>query len=193
MPEPRFSLYFYGDRALELLSTSFSLPAHNLKIACHRGRTPGAYQSTGSFQWSKAVQGVCHLMMVAALLSKRGGPAKAQILGMAGSVAQSLDYAISKQPIWLIDMFGCDSKGESFARRLFHRGNSGRKFAGPVTVCLNHKFLPYSEIEVTVNDTLVTEVDELDACLQSLASLESDDKEQKRERGVAVTTYPMFP
>jgi len=43
---------------------------------------------------------------------------QAHLEGEMGSLAASLDYAISKKPIWLLDMFGINSDGKAKIRPL---------------------------------------------------------------------------
>ena len=71
-----------------------------------RGKSGGAYRSAGSFQWTSAVRGLAFLLVQTVLI-----PESAVLEGGAGTLAASLDYAISKQPMWLTEMFGCDQRG----------------------------------------------------------------------------------
>lgn len=61
----------------------------------------------------------------------------ATIEGDKDSLAASLDYALSKQPAWLNDMFGIGAAGDARLRDLIARTNSGRIRPGPVTLSLN--------------------------------------------------------
>jgi hypothetical protein len=111
-----------------------------------RGKTGGAFRTAGSFQWTSAVRALGLLMARTSL-----DPQSAMIEGYGGSLAASLDYALSKQPVWLADMFGCDPKGTCLARRMILRTNPERKRPGPVVLAVNHVYLPGSSIEVFVN------------------------------------------
>jgi hypothetical protein len=75
--------------------------------------------------------------------------------GEAKSPAASLDYALTKQPNWLVDMFGVFPSGNSQARRLFHVTNSHRKRGGPVSISLNSHVCPKEGIEVIVDGRTV--------------------------------------
>ncbi len=108
-----------------------------------RGKTGGAFRHAGSFQWTSAVKALGLLVAKAAL-----NPQNSTIQGLGGSLASSLDYALSKQPIWVTDMFGCDQQGISFARRLILRTNPERKRPGPVVLAVNYVYLPATSIEV---------------------------------------------
>jgi hypothetical protein len=70
------------------------------------------------------------------------------IKGCGGSLAASLDYAISKQPMWLTEMFGCDQSGISLIRRMILRTNPERKRPGPTVLSLNERFMPVAAISI---------------------------------------------
>ena len=108
-----------------------------------RGKSAGAYGGAGSFQWTSAVKGLSLLAVRA--VSKIQEPF---ISGSAGSLAASLDYAISKQPLWLTEMFGCDQAGVSLLRRMILRTNPERKRPGPVILSFNQKFMPLARIVI---------------------------------------------
>jgi hypothetical protein len=95
-------------------------------------------------------------------------PEDARIQGEGGSLAASLDYALSKQPEWLTDLFGCDHEGVSYARRLILRTNPERKRPGPVVLALNFVYLPISSIEVYVSGKIASS-EQLAALLTSLS------------------------
>jgi hypothetical protein len=116
-----------------------------------RGKTGGAFRSAGSFQWTSAVRALGLLLAQTAANSQ-----SSTIQGHAGSLAASLDYALSKQPVWVAEMFGCDQQGISYARRLFLRTNPERKRPGPVVLGVNHVYLPPSAIEVYIEGALCT-------------------------------------
>jgi hypothetical protein len=86
--------------------------------------------------------------MTLLLISSRLDEGRTVLAGARGSSIASLDYAISKQPCWLTDMFGTDSFGISLVRRLILRTNPERKRPGPVFLSLNTRYLDPSMIEV---------------------------------------------
>jgi hypothetical protein len=116
-----------------------------------RGKTGGPFRAAGSFQWTSAVKALA-LLITRTVLS----PADGLLRGGGNSLAASLDYAISKQPLWLTEMFGCDQQGTSLARRLILRTNPERKRPGPVTLGINQLYLNPSSISVYVNGKLTT-------------------------------------
>ena len=119
-----------------------------------RGKTGGAFRSAGSFQWTSAVKALSLLLTQTA-----ANPQTANIQGLAGSLAASLDYALSKQPVWVAEMFGCDQQGISFARRMILRTNPERKRPGPVVLAVNQVYLPSIAIEVFVDGKLCSGVE----------------------------------
>jgi hypothetical protein len=111
-----------------------------------RGKTGGAFRSAGSFQWTSAVKALSLLML------KTASSDEQQVLrGEGNSLASSLDYAISKQPQWLAEMFGCDHLGICFIRRCILRTNPERKRPGPVTLAMNLSYLPAASIEINID------------------------------------------
>ncbi len=144
-------LYFEMDQLTEVM---FRENAGDEERRTIRGKTGGAFRYAGSFQWTSAVKALSLLLTRAALY-----PQNSAIQGHVGSLAASLDYAISKQPAWITEMFGCDQQGISFARRLILRTNPERKRPGPVVLAVNHVYLPQVAIEVFVNGTKCSESD----------------------------------
>ena len=106
-----------------------------------RGKQSGAFRNAGSFQWTSAVRGLALLVVRTAARFEQ--PA---IEGEARSVTASLDYAISKQPVWLTEMFGCDRLGTSLIRRMVLRTNPERKRPGPTTLAINERYMPAEAI-----------------------------------------------
>ena len=111
-----------------------------------RGKSGGAYRSAGSFQWTSAVRGLAFLLVQTALI-----PESAVLEGGAGSLAASLDYAISKQPMWLTEMFGCDQSGICTMRRMILRTNAERKRPGPTVLAVNQRYLPVEAMSIYAN------------------------------------------
>lgn len=126
----------------------------------------------GTFTWSAAVQALCILLLrhcassvqassprpsSSPSASSNGGTLDLQLTGAGGSIsgaqntaAASLDYALTKQPAWLLDMFGTTAGGISKARSLFKRLNPERKRAGPVVVAVNAQALLPEDISIFI-------------------------------------------
>lgn len=130
-----------------------------------RGKTSGPLREAGSFQWTAAVKGLA-LLIVRTCACQEG----TLLMGEKDSLASSLDYAISKQPIWLTEMFGCDAQGSSLAKRMILRTNPERKRPGPVILGVNQLFLRPSEIAIYSHGKLCGE-EQLRTLLHQLESL----------------------
>lgn len=130
----------------ELIEVVFQENPSNEPRVCVRGKTAGPNRSAGSFQWTSAVKALSLLAVKTALM-----PDNAILRGDGHSLAASLDYAISKQPMWLSEMFGWDTKGVSLTRRLILRTNPERKRPGPVTLGINQVYLSPSAITILIN------------------------------------------
>ena len=133
----------------ELTEVQFQDSVHGNFRRSVRGKTGGPFRTAGSFQWTSAVKALALL-----LIKTKSAPMEALLRGDANSLAASLDYAISKRPVWLTDMFGCDQQGISFARRLILRTNPERKRPGPVTLGINQMYISTDSITVYVNGKL---------------------------------------
>lgn len=149
-------LEFHGKNP-ELTKTLFRENTGTVQIAV-RGKTPGAHKDAGTFQWSSAVRALSLLLTKAALLGRgERHESNAGLRGYAGSVAASLDYAISKEPSWIIEMFGIEKSGRSRIRKLIKRTNAERKLPGPVMLVLNTAHLPLSAITIWWNGARVVD------------------------------------
>lgn len=132
-----------------------------------RGKSAGAYRGAGTFQWSSAVRGMACLFLRAKMLDEdiRLEP---MLSGGAHSIAASLDYALTKQPGWLVEMFGSYPSGKAQARRLFNVTNSHQKRGGPVSISLNSHVCPKRCIEVVLNGCSVDSPALLQTMLDSI-------------------------
>lgn len=141
----KLSLFFLSN---ELVTVEFRIATGEVRRSV-RGKSSGAKPAAGSFQWTSAVKGF-------ALLATRTAAhfRPAVLEGNAKSLAASLDYAITKQPIWLLDMFGCDRLGGSLIRRMILRNNSERKRSGPTTLAINESYLSADDILIFSNHKL---------------------------------------
>lgn len=124
-----------------LNQTTFSHPLLAQRLVSVRGAM--APQNTGTFRWSSGVRALTLLLTKQALLleaRKYGVPDSPPVAihGYQNSLAASLDYAISKQPLWLQDMFGMTPQGLPIVKLLLKRMNPDRKRPGPVTVFIQN-------------------------------------------------------
>jgi hypothetical protein len=155
-----FRLNFAGSSRPELYETEFNYTLETTVYKSIRGKTSGAYKNFGTFQWSSAVRAVSAIMLeqkIAHLLGNSPTP----LIGEDGSLASSLDYALSKETNWLSEMFGCDASGRLLAKRLFHRTNSNRKRPGPVALAINEKMLPPEGIRIELGNIGLNTIAEL--------------------------------
>jgi hypothetical protein len=151
----------------ELTEVVFNDGISNLTRTSVRGKSGGPLREAGSFQWTSAVRALALL-----IVKTSATPSGALLRGLGNSLAASLDYAISKQPMWLTEMFGCDQHGISLARRLILRTNPERKRPGPVTLGINQSYLPPSQIAIFVNG-VKCEGDSLTALRCQLGDIDS--------------------
>jgi hypothetical protein len=128
---------------------------------CVRGKSGGVYRSAGSFQWTSAVQALCAVCLSAVLHDKRPAEWKPYLAGKRGSLASSLDYALSKMPNWLEEIFGSNSLGAPRARRIFLTTNPNRKRPGPVIISLNPVLLPAEQIVIFLDGKPVVDASDL--------------------------------
>jgi hypothetical protein len=141
-------LEFHGDTPQ--LSKSVVKRDDGTILICVRGKTSGAIRGAGSFQWTSAVQALSVLLLRTALIPNDAelGQPTATLSGFGGSLASTLDYALSKQPSWTVEMLGVDGCGNSYLRRLLLRTNPERKYPGPVIVTVNPKIISGQAIEI---------------------------------------------
>jgi len=152
MEYPHLELAF---RENSLFESWFSVNEGLDKSLMIRGKKSGAYlEATGFFQWTKAVRALSCLL-IKYKLSEFSSDIKPLILGGKGSLASSLDYSMTKQPLWLCDMFGLDYFGRSYSKRILRISNSNRKRPGPVAISVNSKFLSSKNIKIYSNGTLL--------------------------------------
>jgi hypothetical protein len=152
MSEIWFELHFEGYTNIELVETRFKSKSAAAPAVAVRGKTSGAFSRAGTFQWTSAVRALCILCVKSVIAYQLGEKRSAgTVTGYRGSLAASLDYAISKQPTWLTEMCGIGSDGQPNSRHLFVRSNPERKRPGPVIVSLNDSVLPPTAIHVVLN------------------------------------------
>ena len=163
----RMIISLVNDRnELMLHRTAFRHPLLLREAIAIRGNV--ATNNCGNFRWSAGVKALTLLLARQALLveSERlengSCDTSAFIEGENKSPAASLDYALSKQPIWLGDMFGISAHGVPISKLIFRRINPDRKRPGPVVI-----FIPSSSLTVAIeiNGRRLTEAEELRNCV----------------------------
>lgn len=158
-------------QVIEMRLNHSEIPAPRCVV---RGKANGAFEGAGTFQWTSAVKAVA-LLAVSTVLTRYEDSEKnsaAILSGGTGSLAASLDYAISKRPGWLVDTFGYDNSGGSFASTLFRRSNPERKRPGPVTIAFDSRLLAADDIEILIAGVVVRDVASLRKLKGKLGELE---------------------
>jgi hypothetical protein len=155
----RVKLTFCSDGAIELLRVDLS-NVGGTTCTSVRGKTSGAFRGAGTFQWSSAVRAVACIFIQAKLKDEETA-GEAMLSGEAKSLAASLDYALTKQPAWLLDMFGTSQNGRCQAKRFFRVTNSHRKRGGPVAVSLNLYTCAPESIEIVLDGKTVNSAEAL--------------------------------
>jgi hypothetical protein len=187
MSEAKFELHFKGDSQVELVETFFRSLGVGEPAVAVRGKTAGAFSGAGSFQWTSAVRALCILCVRAALSEKDAAlGVRALIQGYQGSLAASLDYAVSKQPTWLVEMCGVAKIGVANSRRLFVRSNPERKRPGPVIVAFNETILAGGDIRVVHNGTPLESSEEL---YKLLSNIPLDDDQEPTNPSETLLRY----
>ena len=171
MSSSNLIMQFSGSSQPELLMVTFSSSITGKTCNSVRGKTPGAFRNAGTFQWTSAVHGLS-ILMLRSKLHAHGATVSPVIHGPRNSLASSLDYAVSKGPFWLSEMFGFTANGDPVAKRLFQRSNPNLKRPGPVAVAINQAILPDNAITVQIEGQVVTEQSVL---FEILAALEEID------------------
>jgi hypothetical protein len=127
-----------------------------------RGKTIGAYGKVGTFQWTPGVKALSVVFLTALSRYLAQIDTYLPLLeGGKGSLASSLDYALSKQPDWLFDMFGQDTDGNAYLRRLIYRSNSGMRRNGPIGISLMEDFLSPKYIKIFLNGKEIKDAEQL--------------------------------
>ena len=176
-----FIFHFEGSTRIELVKTEVRIAGLARTLSCIRGKTAGAYVSYGSFQWTSGVRGVCAAFL-RFVISEKSDLVDFCLVGGKGSLAASLDYALSKGPAWLGEMFGAGIAGSQLARRIFKITNPNRKRPGPVAISVNKNVVSVEQVQIYWDNKLVTDSTQLYSMLLGIEEqgVEGHDKEDQR-------------
>lgn len=166
--------FFESGSRVELVRTEVQPGEGSRVLMCVRGKTSGAYAEYGSFQWTSGVRGVC-AALIRFVLSRNGEESQSCLAGGRSSMAASLDYALSKGPSWLSDMFGIGRNGSAIARRLFKITNPNRKRPGPVVISVNSALLRPEDVGIFFSGRRLIDVKELSHLLLSIESQDAQN------------------
>ncbi|MEY4668692.1 MAG: hypothetical protein RL518_1391 [Pseudomonadota bacterium] len=181
-----FVFYFEGTSRIELVRTEVRVSGTARTLNCIRGKTAGAYVTCGSFQWTSGVRGVCAAFM-RFLLSEQSDVVDFCLIGGKGSLAASLDYAMSKGPAWLGEMFGSGVGGIQLARRIFKITNPNRKRPGPVAISVNKNVVSADQVHIYWENKLVTDSTQLYSMLVGIEEQGGDSQSKTMQRVVALS------
>jgi hypothetical protein len=167
MSTTSITLIFDCQQEIELIRSEFRAVSPRIHAVCIRGKSAGAFDGLGSFQWTSGVRAVCSAFL-RFVLFERGTGIEHCLVGGQGSLAASLDYALSKSPTWLQEMFGLTPRGGVYARRLFSISNPNRKRPGPVAVAVNNQVFAPEGVTFVIDGRTVTDDAELLALLRAM-------------------------
>lgn len=171
MKPRRLELTFTGRGDVQLFETRFTDIGSTTPRVSIRGKTAGAFRYAGTFQWTSAVRALCILVVKSVVAYRcRAEDSTRHLVGTRGSLAASLDYAITKQPQWIRAIFGADPRESSIAQRLIARTNPNRKRPGPVILAINEEALAPTNIELIWDGRPVKDACDLQALLLGLGA-----------------------
>jgi hypothetical protein len=176
---PKFEIWLETKPQLAATKMSFTYPPYQLQRTLIRGRGVGAFPSPYSFPWSSAPKALVALAIKTAIQHIDSGlnPSEAVAIleGRKGSLAASLDYAISKKPNWVMELFSSDKSGRSLVQKFLLRTNPERKLGESVLVCFNQKILEPRNVCIYVNGKIESSRDQLQSFLNQLAPETQED------------------
>jgi hypothetical protein len=172
---PEIRLVFSEGPNFELLQTWFTHPLLPNPLKCNRGKIADS-KGDGTFGWTNSVKAICSLCVrhkLRAFGTSNISPdahstTAGCISGTKGSLAASLGYALAKEPLWLQEMFGVDSKGAPILKRILNRTNPELKRPGPTQISINHAVVGPHSIRVYLGPQLVEEEAALQVLLLAL-------------------------
>lgn len=141
----------------------------------NRGKIAPTVSGAAPLPWTSAVKAFVQLAIQLALQRYAEGevPADPFLFGLTGdkgSPCRSLDYAISKKPAWIVDLFGADADGDSQVGRFFWRQNPEGKRPGPSGVTFNTKMMAPEKVSICLNGKKLEGRDQLSTALDGLSS-----------------------
>ena len=164
-----------------------------------RGKISTTVSGAAPLPWTSAVKAFVQLAIQVALQRYDNGdtvvdPFHFGLTGEKGSLCRSLDYAISKKPAWIMDLFGSDADGCSHVGRFFWRRNPEGKRFGPSSVTFNTKMVPPEGVSVRLNGKPVEGKAQLQMVLNSLTPAgESHVTHGQHDLGMCGSTHNVPP
>jgi hypothetical protein len=181
------TLWFQKSPTCELLQARFARSTETARVS-YRGKSLAFQRDAGLFQWSAAVKAFALLAVGTRLAASGGHREKFGVLeGERGSLAATLDYAIAKPTSWIVDLFGREASGKSYARIVFKRENSEQKRAGPVRVSLSSQLDSSEKLRIYLDGVEVTSTGQM----TDLYELLQGDLSKKKP-AASQTEVPIF-
>jgi hypothetical protein len=147
----RFGANGCDSEAPELSRISIAMAANDEPRVFVRGQLAFG-QSHGTFPWTSGVHALSLLFLEAAIRQITDGNGSVEsetfcqstepqllgphLIGERGSPATTLDFALSKRPAWLLELFGATTSGASVLSRYVVVKNSNGKRPGPTEIWL---------------------------------------------------------
>lgn len=163
--------FAYSGESIELYEVRFCREDQERELHSVRGKTSGAFRGAGTFQWSAAVKALC-VLVLRTIIAARGGRCEPRLIGSRGTLASALDYAVSKRPLWISEMFGTMPSGEAYLRRLLLISNPNLKRPGPAAVSFNERMLQAQRLAVKVDGSEIASLGDLQKLLRMLEASE---------------------
>lgn len=170
MTPQSLELHFAGKADVELIETRFEGAWTKEPLVAIRGKTIGGFKNVGTFQWTSAVRAFCVLCIKSVIAVQEKNPVAGQLAGVKGSLAASLDYALSKQPAWLREVCGSDPQGNAYMRKLIVRTNPERKRPGPVVLGINERIMSIGDIKIFRDRQKLTSTEDLQKLLSAITT-----------------------
>jgi len=157
----QLALWLSACPEIRLERTNFRDGAGTPPLLAVCGKTAGAYLNLsnppGTFQWTSAVKAMLLLVLKAVADSTSQTTdstisSPVHLSGGKGSPASSLDYAMTKQPMWVNDIFGLSRNGKSCIHRMFLRTNPGMKKGKEVRLSLNERYCDTDNIKIYLDE-----------------------------------------
>lgn len=168
-----------------------SCQSSETRVCIRSKELSGFPDATGTFQWTPGAKAL--VVLLARYVLHGSGVSSvvgANLRGGAGSLAASLDSSLSKQPAWLLDMFGVHASGRAVARSIIKRVNPERKRGGEVILLVNHQLLPISGVRFYSVHERALGAEEISALCASLSSERSSATHTAQRAAISGSERP---
>lgn len=177
-------LWFNSGVGPQLERSEFYSSKDNKKHISVRGKDSGAFIGAGSFIWSAGVRAVCIFFLKSCYHHNQSNIFNVfppVMRGERSTPSHSLALSVAKGPNWMHEMFGSDISGNSYLRRIIKASNLYFKLGSIVSLGLNTNILPYSNIEIYLDNEQITCSEQFKELIISLGGRISKDIEMREE------------